>query len=52
MATILGLSGSLREGSLNSSLIRASIGLMPEGSSLFGNEVRAEGRLKLWTGNG
>jgi NAD(P)H-dependent FMN reductase len=34
MTTILGLSGSLRAGSLNSSLLRAAAGEMPKGVSL------------------
>ncbi len=34
MATILGLSGSLRRGSFNTALLRAAAGQMPEGSDL------------------
>ena len=34
MVQILGLSGSLRKGSLNSALLRAAAGLMPEGATL------------------
>ena len=34
MTTILGLSGSLRSGSLNSSLLRAAVGEMPKGVTL------------------
>ena len=34
MATILGLSGSLRAGSLNSSLLRAAAQAMPTGVAL------------------
>ena len=34
MTTILGLSGSLRSGSLNSSLLRAAVGEMPKGVAL------------------
>ena len=34
MATILGLSGSLRAGSYNTALLRAAAGLMPAGSTL------------------
>lgn len=34
MATIIGLSGSLRSGSLNSALLRAAAQLMPAGSTL------------------
>jgi chromate reductase, NAD(P)H dehydrogenase (quinone) len=34
MTTILGLSGSLRAGSLNSALLRAAVGAMPKGAEL------------------
>ncbi len=34
MIKIVGVSGSLREGSLNSALLRAAAGVMPEGSEL------------------
>jgi NAD(P)H-dependent FMN reductase len=34
MTTIIGLSGSLRRGSLNTALLRAAAGLMPDGASL------------------
>jgi NAD(P)H-dependent FMN reductase len=34
MTTIVGISGSLRTGSLNAALLRAAAGLMPEGSRL------------------
>jgi chromate reductase len=34
MATIIGLSGSLRQGSYNTALLRAAAGLMPEGATL------------------
>jgi chromate reductase len=34
MATILGISGSLRAGSFNTSLLRAAAGLMPAGATL------------------
>jgi chromate reductase len=34
MTTILGISGSLRKASLNTSLLRAAVGLMPEGATL------------------
>lgn len=34
MTTILGLSGSLRAGSLNTALLRTAVGLMPEGARL------------------
>lgn len=34
MTTILGLSGSLRRGSFNASMLRAASGLMPEGATL------------------
>src|SRR5215469_319337 len=35
MATIIGLSGSLRAGSFNTALLRAATSLMPEGSQLL-----------------
>jgi chromate reductase len=35
MTTIVGLSGSLRTGSFNTALLRAAIGLMPEGTQLL-----------------
>lgn len=34
MTRILGISGSLRQGSLNSALLRAAVGLMPDGATL------------------
>ncbi|MCC6827937.1 MAG: NAD(P)H-dependent oxidoreductase [Novosphingobium sp.] len=34
MTRILGISGSLRQGSLNSALLRAGVGLMPDGATL------------------
>ncbi|MGE0225055.1 MAG: NADPH-dependent FMN reductase [Acetobacteraceae bacterium] len=34
MARIVGIAGSLRAGSYNAALLRAAVGLMPEGSSL------------------
>jgi chromate reductase len=34
MTTLVGISGSLRHGSFNTSLLRAAAGLMPEGSEL------------------
>ncbi len=34
MTTILGISGSLRAASLNTALLRAAVGLMPEGTTL------------------
>ena len=39
MTTILGISGSLRKSSLNSSLLRAGIELMPEGATLDANGI-------------
>ena len=39
MTTILGISGSLRKGSLNSSLLRAGTDLMPEGATLDANGI-------------
>ena len=35
MTTIIGLSGSLRSGSFNTSLLRAAAGLMPQGTQLL-----------------
>src|SRR5215471_2414539 len=35
MTTIIGLSGSLRAGSFNTALLRASAGLMPDGTQLL-----------------
>jgi chromate reductase len=35
MTTILGLSGSLRAGSLNTALLRAAAGMMPDGAQLL-----------------
>ena len=53
MTTILGISGSLRKASLNTALLRASVGLMPggatlepagiEGIPLYDGDVEAEG---------
>ncbi len=34
MASLLGLSGSLRAGSYNTALLRVAAGLVPEGSTL------------------
>jgi len=39
MLTILGISGSLRTASLNSSLLRAAVELMPEGATLDANGI-------------
>ena len=39
MITIIGLSGSLRAGSFNTALLRAAVGLMPEGSQLIANTI-------------
>ena len=40
MTTILGLSGSLRSGSLNSSLLRAAVGQMPTGVTLETGSIK------------
>jgi chromate reductase, NAD(P)H dehydrogenase (quinone) len=40
MTTIVGLSGSLRKGSFNTSLLRAAAGLMPSGSTLQVETIR------------
>lgn len=37
---IVGISGSLRQGSLNSALLRAAVGLMPEGATLEVGTIR------------
>src|SRR5437762_9071300 len=40
MVTLIGLSGSLRRGSFNASLLRAAVELMPEGSVLSVGTIR------------
>jgi len=40
MTKILGVSGSLRSGSINSALLRAAAGLMPEGAQLEIGTIR------------
>lgn len=45
---ILGVSGSLRKGSYNSALLRAAVGLMPEGVQL---EVGSIGGIPLYDGD-
>jgi chromate reductase len=49
MATLIGLSGSLRTSSFNTALLRAAAGLMPEGTQLLvsraGGVFDAEGHL-------
>jgi chromate reductase len=40
MATLAGLSGSLRKGSFNTALLRAAAGLMPAGSTLAVETIR------------
>ncbi len=40
MTKLIGISGSLRKGSLNSALLRAAAGLMPEGSELEIGTIR------------
>jgi NAD(P)H-dependent FMN reductase len=37
---LIGLSGSLRQGSFNSALLRTAAGLMPDGSELFVGSIR------------
>lgn len=48
MAKILGISGSLRRGSINTALLRAAEGLMPEGSTL---EIRTLHGVPLYDGD-
>ena len=48
MTTIIGISGSLREGSLNSALLRAAVGLMPAGSVL---KVESIAEIPLYNGD-
>lgn len=40
MTTLVGISGSLRQGSYNSALLRAAAGLMPEGAELAIRSIR------------
>jgi chromate reductase len=40
MATIVGIAGSLRSGSLNAALLRAAAGMMPPGSTLHTASIR------------
>ncbi len=40
MTKLIGISGSLRKGSLNSALLRAATGLMPEGVELEIGTIR------------
>jgi NAD(P)H-dependent FMN reductase len=40
MTTILGVSGSLRRGSLNAALLRAATGLMPDGARLLTGTIQ------------
>ncbi len=40
MTKLIGISGSLRKGSLNSALLRAATGLMPEGAELEIGTIR------------
>lgn len=40
MSKLIGISGSLRRGSLNSALLRAAAGLMPDGSELAIGSIR------------
>ena len=46
--TLIGVSGSLREGSFNIALLRAARDLMPEGASL---EIRSIGEIPLYNGD-
>lgn len=39
MTTIIGLSGSLRAGSFNTALLRAAVGLMPDGAELVAKTI-------------
>lgn len=39
MTTLIGLSGSLRSGSFNTALVRAAVGLMPEGAQLIAKTI-------------
>src|ERR1051326_6545246 len=39
MITIIGLSGSLRAGSFNTALLRAAVGLMPNGAQLVAKTI-------------
>ncbi len=39
MTRIIGVSGSLRRGSFNTALLRAAVGLMPEGSELVASTI-------------
>lgn len=48
MATILGISGSLRAGSYNTALLRASAGVMPAGATL---EIATLGGIPLYDGD-
>lgn len=48
MTTILGISGSLRAGSFNASLLRAAVEMMPEGATLDANGI---GGIPLYDGD-
>jgi len=39
MTTLIGLSGSLRAGSFNTALVRAAVGLMPDGAQLLAKTI-------------
>jgi chromate reductase len=39
VTTLIGLSGSLRAGSFNTALVRAAVGLMPEGTQLLAKTI-------------
>ena len=48
MTTLIGISGSLRQGSFNTALLRAASDLMPEGAGL---EIRSIGEIPLYNGD-
>jgi len=48
MTTIIGISGSLRETSFNSALLRAAKDVTPEGATLEIASIRCEERLRQY----